>query len=86
MDSNPRHAEIPRTGTIDFKPAASEKTVPDHFRQSPHSFKYETELERASGPVRILHVRFPSPLETEVPENNTVHAKYFQPPGEGPTL
>jgi dipeptidyl aminopeptidase/acylaminoacyl peptidase len=34
--------------------------------------------------VRVFKVRFPSPITTEVPENNTVHGHYFQPEGEGP--
>jgi dienelactone hydrolase len=37
----------------------------------------------ASG-LEIYEVRFPSPLTSACPENNTVHAEYYRPKGKGP--
>jgi dienelactone hydrolase len=34
--------------------------------------------------VKVFAVRFPSPVETPDKENNTVHAEYYRPPGDGP--
>ncbi|MCA9067716.1 MAG: alpha/beta hydrolase family protein, partial [Planctomycetaceae bacterium] len=47
-------------------------------------FSFATEFERTSGPVKVYKVRFPSPVKSEVDVNNTVHAQYFQPQGDGP--
>src|SRR5262249_61850129 len=30
------------------------------------------------------HLRFPSPVTSDCPENNTVHAEYYRPKGDGP--
>ncbi|WP_166826392.1 alpha/beta hydrolase family protein [Thalassoroseus pseudoceratinae] len=80
-----RFNSVPKTGTVVEKPAKNEETaVPDRYRIQESEFKYETEFDRMSGPVRISKVRFPSPITTEVKVNNTVHGDYFQPAGEGP--
>jgi dienelactone hydrolase len=34
--------------------------------------------------VRVYDLTFPSPVKTEIPENNTVHCELFMPAGEGP--
>src|SRR5262249_50269796 len=34
--------------------------------------------------VTVHHLRFPSPIRTVTPENNTVHAEYYRPRGNGP--
>ncbi|MDA1211417.1 MAG: alpha/beta hydrolase family protein [Planctomycetota bacterium] len=82
---NPQdYVDVPKTITVDFKPASSEEDVPDRFRLKSHAFSSHAELLRKSGPVRVFRVQFPSPVETDVPENNTVHAEYFQPEGPGP--
>jgi dienelactone hydrolase len=75
---------VPQGGTISFQPTAAESRVPERFRQTAHTFSYETEYERNSGPVQVFKVRFPSPVKTEDDENNTVHGHYFQPEGQGP--
>ena len=77
-------AEVPEAATIEFLPAKNEAAVPEHFRLQPHRFEAEAELLRERGSLRTLAVTFPSPVETIVPENNTVHAEYFQPAGPGP--
>ena len=77
-------AEVPEAATIEFLPAKNEAAVPEHFRLQPHRFEAEAELLRERGSLRTLAVTFPSPVETIIPENNTVHAEYFQPAGPGP--
>src|SRR5262249_19525379 len=51
-----------------------------------HKFDYEMNLKQEldSTGVKVFHVRFPSPVETETKENNTVHAEFYRPKGDGP--
>lgn len=80
----PAFVPVDASGTARFTPAPRENDLPECYRQEACEFPFETEFERFSGPVRIFKVRFPSPVTTDVPENNTVHGHYFQPEGEGP--
>ena len=82
--AEPRFAEVSETATIEFAPAKNEDTVPEHFRLKPHRFEAEAELLRESGSFRTVAVTFPSPVQTALPVNNTIHGEYFQPAGEGP--
>lgn len=78
------YVPVAKNGTVAFRATKREATVPKRFRLKDHDFKFETEFERTSGPVRIYKVRFPSPVRTDLEANNTVHAHYFQPKGKGP--
>jgi hypothetical protein len=49
-----------------------------------HRFDADAEFLRESGSLRVHRVMFPSPVETAIEANNTVHAEYFQPAGKGP--
>src|SRR6516225_1789207 len=62
------------------------KTIPERYRLDEHTFTWEMEPNRvlASTGVAIYHIRFPSPITTETKENNTVHAEYYRPKGDGP--
>lgn len=80
----PRFADVPEEGEVRFQPLPAERHVPAPFRQEPHKFPFQTEPTGTSGSVRVYKVRFPSPLQTEVEANNTVHTEYFQPDGDGP--
>ncbi|MFN0196469.1 MAG: alpha/beta hydrolase [Planctomycetaceae bacterium] len=87
MAENPapsKYLDVPAEFNVTFEPAEKETEIPEHFRLASHEFRTDAELLRTSGPVRIFRVRFPSPVETEISENNTVHAEYFQPAGPGP--
>lgn len=77
-------AEVASSGTVRFEPTALEEKSPAHFRLQPHAFEYDARPARMLSQVRMLKVTYPSPVETAVRENNTVHAEYFQPTGEGP--
>ncbi|MFN0051905.1 MAG: alpha/beta hydrolase [Planctomycetales bacterium] len=77
-------ATVPGSGTIEFEAAADDQSLPEHFRLAPHRFEFEARPLRRSGRVRMHKVTFPSPVTTDVVENNTVHGEYFQPSGDGP--
>lgn len=74
------------SGTVSFRPAEDTNPVPERYKLEAHSFSYELEPRRSldkSG-VDIYALRFPSPLESPHRENNTVHAEYYRPRGDGP--
>lgn len=61
--------------------------VAELFRfPKPYTFRYTLRLrqELLCCGVRIYDLTFPSPVTTDVVENNTVHAELFLPPGAGP--
>ncbi|HLJ10505.1 MAG TPA: alpha/beta hydrolase family protein [Planctomycetaceae bacterium] len=76
--------DIPARGTIRFETSQAEDAVPEHFRLQPHEFEFETRFLQSGGKFRLLRLTYPSPVITEIAENNTVHAEYFQPAGAGP--
>jgi dienelactone hydrolase len=76
----------PETGTVQFEPAADPATVPERYRLGPHAFDYTLTPWRVleqSG-VRVDRLTFPSPVRSPYPVNNTVHAEYYRPLGDGP--
>lgn len=80
----------PAKATIEFHSDDSRDQVPERFRLKPHRFEAEVErkyeLQRAG--VEVFAVRFPSPVETEHPENNTVYCEFYRPskPGKYPAV
>ncbi len=82
----PASAAPVEKGTIRFEPLGTQDNIPERYRLSAHSFDYEmetkTELKQAG--ILISRVRFPSPIVTPHKENNTVHAEYYRPRGDGP--
>jgi dienelactone hydrolase len=73
-------------GTFTFRPLDDQRDVPKRYRLRARSFPYELDRKRvlpATG-VTVYRLRFPSPYTSKTPENNTVHAEYYLPPGEGP--
>ena len=81
---SPTHVGLPATGIVDFKITPDEPQVAERFRMQDHQFLYTTRVERLSGDVQVSKVTYPSPVTTELEENNTVHGLYFQPRGTGP--
>ena len=80
QDVTPAKAE---KGTVSFKLVGDQKNIPERYRLDEHTFDYELELKHDpphSG-VEIYRLRFPSPVESPVKENNTVHAEYYRPKG-----
>jgi dienelactone hydrolase len=74
-------------GTISIDPSADEKAgVAERYRLPAFTFDYKLTLRHDlhySG-VKVYDLSFPSPVKSEVPENNTVYAELFLPPGAGP--
>ncbi len=73
-------------GVVHFRPQGSQDNIPERYRLDEHSFPYEMRRKKVlpvSG-VQIFEVRFPSPVISPHPENNTVYAEYYRPQGDGP--
>jgi dienelactone hydrolase len=70
-------------GEAAFRATAAEAEVPERFRLGSAVFAYELEPLRDVDVDRytIAALRFPSPVISPDPENNTVHAEYFRPSG-----
>jgi dienelactone hydrolase len=86
-DPSPLVGQGQETGTVHFRPLGDQKSIPERYRLEAHSFSYTMELktELASSNVAVYQVRFPSPVITSCPENNTVYAEYYRPKGKGPS-
>jgi dienelactone hydrolase len=69
-------------GRAVFDPTDREEKVPELFRLDKASYEYEIEILRETPRFRVSAVRFPSPITTPDPENNVIHAEYFEPVGE----
>ncbi len=76
----------PERGTVAFRPLGDQQNVPERYRLDAHAFDFELEHARplALCKATLYRLRFPSPVVTAVPENNTVHAEYYLPEGKGP--
>jgi cephalosporin-C deacetylase-like acetyl esterase len=75
-------ADTPASGKFRFEPDANEKTaVPERYRLDARDLEYKLSLRyelRHSG-VSVYNLSFPSPVQSPIPENNTVHAELFLP-------
>lgn len=73
-------------GIVHFTPGAQEVLLPTCYQMTPNSFSYELNRQKtpANVQVDVFTLKFPSPVVTAYPENNTVHAEYYRPQGEGP--
>jgi dienelactone hydrolase len=70
-------------GEAAFRPTAAEARVPERFRLREAVFRFEVEPLLSTERYTVSAVRFPSPLTSPEPENNTVHAEYFRPLSAG---
>jgi len=82
----PGKKAAPEKGSFHFTPTGDQKDVPERYRLGPRAFDYEMELkyDLPSIDVSVYRLRFPSPVQSPHPENNTVHAEYYRPHGRGP--
>ena len=66
-------------GHFRFTPAGEQTNVPERYRLQERVFDYQCSPKRdlPNSGVRVFRVRFPSPVKTATPENNTVHAEYL---------
>lgn len=75
-----------QTAKFRVTPAEHETTIPELYQLSDTTLTYnlrQTVVLPHAG-VRIHQLTFPSLDESDHVENNTVHALYYQPEGEGP--
>ncbi|HEV8062157.1 MAG TPA: prolyl oligopeptidase family serine peptidase [Gemmataceae bacterium] len=82
----PYASPVLEKGVVHFEPLGDQKNIPERYRLGAHEFTYELEKKRdlpLSG-LEIHYLRFPSPVTTDCPENNTVFAEYYRPQGPGP--
>ena len=70
-------------GEAAFRPGAAEAGVPELFRLPEATFGFELESVRDTPGYSVAKLRFPSPMVTPEPANNTVHGEYFRPKGDG---
>lgn len=74
------------TGTVRFDPADDDKgDVPERYRLPARTFEFKLapRFELVHSGVNVFDLTFPSPVKSEVPENDTVHAEYFVPREKG---
>jgi dienelactone hydrolase len=72
-ESEPQRAEAC------FRPTTAEAGVPALFQLGAATFSYELQPLRDTGHYSVWALRFPSPVVSPEPLNNTVHAEYFRP-------
>jgi dienelactone hydrolase len=72
-------------GEVKFEPLGDQHDVPKRYRLEAHTFSFEMDLKYPlpGCDVDVWRLRFPSPVTTPHPENNTVHAEYYRPRREG---
>jgi dienelactone hydrolase len=70
-------------GEATFRPGPAEAEVPELFRLPESTFGFELESVRDTPGYSVAKLRFPSPIVTPDPANNTVHGEYFRPKGGG---
>jgi len=71
-------------GTVRFQTVGDQKNIPDVTASRPHlrlSDVAKTKLP--GGGVDIFQVRYPSPVVSAHPENNTVYSEYYRPNDRG---
>jgi dienelactone hydrolase len=73
-------------GTFRFTPVEGQDGIPERYRLTERDVSYELTRKRdmAGIGVSMSVLRFPSPVKSKHPENNTVHAEYYRPEGKGP--
>jgi dienelactone hydrolase len=86
VQAGSKSASATETGQVRFQPVDDQKEIPERYRLAAHTFPFDLKKTRelpASG-LDVYHLRFPSPVKSACPENNTVHADYYRPRGAGP--
>jgi dienelactone hydrolase len=73
-------------GTVQFRPVDNQMEVPQRYRLQAHTFDFEMSFKSDlhNSRVEVYRLRFPSPVVSPCPENNTVYAEYYRPKGKGP--
>jgi dienelactone hydrolase len=76
----------PESGRVRFVPVDEQTDVPEIYRLEPRTFEFEMRhrFTLTDSGVRVFRLTFPSAVESPHQENNTVHAEYYRPKGDGP--
>ncbi len=78
---------MPEAGSFKFDGKNDEKAgVAERYRMPAREFEFKLAPRhdlKLTG-VRVFDLTFPSPIKTDIPENNTVYCELFLPPGDGP--
>jgi len=76
----------PEHGRVRFVPVDDQADVPQRYRLEPRTFEYDLthRFDLEDSGVRVFRLTFPSAVESPYRENNTVHAEYYRPVGDGP--
>lgn len=74
------------TGSVRFTPRLHFANIPPRYRLDDHEFSFvlTRKKEYPTCCLDVFDLQFPSPLQSAVAENNTVHAEYYRPHGDGP--
>jgi dienelactone hydrolase len=73
-----------RRGSVRFETGEAETRVPQQFRLESHEFAFEQQpWSNESERFEKTFVTFPSPVDTPIEVNNTVHCEYYRPKREG---
>src|SRR5262245_391229 len=73
------------TGTLKVPADDAKANIAERFRMEAFSAEYKLALRydlKHSG-VTVYDLTFPSPVKSDIPENNTVYAQYFMPKTQG---
>jgi dienelactone hydrolase len=86
LDGDFVRAPAASKGTVRFQPLGDQAATPERYRLGAHSFDYQFAPKRVLPTigVEVFDLRFPSPITSDCPENNTVYAEYYRPEGKGP--
>jgi dienelactone hydrolase len=86
----PLHAAAPpdrsERGSFKWTPVGNQKDIPERYRLESRSYDYQLDFRHTLPGLdaSLYHLQFPSPVKSATPENNTVHAEYYRPQGDGP--
>ena len=83
----PALAALPETGTVKVDCNGDAKCgIPERYRVPNHTFEFKLALRHdlRHSSVKVYDLSFPSPVKSDIPENNTVYAELFMPAGKGP--
>lgn len=72
-------------GSFEFSSADTESQIPPMYCMESRRFAFSLSASEQPEPgFTTQTLRFPSPVESPFPDNNTVHAVYYRPQGMGP--
>jgi len=71
-------------GAVETGKIEGERAIEGPLGHPPEEVPYRLRALRNLGKVTISELTYPSPGPSVAPENETVYAEYFRPPGDGP--